>query len=190
MHGNLDVQQKSIFYVTFRGLRLTDTMANGSFGKGCQYEEGIPVMADRVVIVRAGVHLVSLPFAQIDEILGADRIQSVQDLPEGVIPEGSPEGLHPQHWVLSRGTWFPVDILLPGSDVIDSSQVVVVRWGDRGRAFAVDHVLGIEASTAMAAFPEKALPYTDVPIAGVRFRNDGLVLELDLSRLISLGLGS
>ncbi|MDF1526057.1 MAG: chemotaxis protein CheW [bacterium] len=147
-------------------------------------------MADRAVIVRAGAHLVSLPFGHIDEILGADRIQSVQDLPEGVIPEGSPEGLHPQHWVHSRGAWLPVDILLPGSGLFDSSQVVVVRWGDEGRAFAVDHVLGIEASSEMAAFPLRALPYTDVPIAGVRFRKDGLVLELDLSRLISLDLGS
>ena len=190
MHGNLDVQQKSIFFVTFQGLRLTDTIANGSFGERCHHEEGFPVMADRVVIVRAGAHLVSLPFGHIDEILGADRIQSVEDLPEGVIPEGSPEGLHPQHWVLSRGNWLPVDILLPGSDVFDSSQVVVVRLGDEGRAFAVDQVLGIEASSEMAAFPDRALPYIDVPIAGVRFRKDGPVLELDLSRLISLDLGS
>jgi hypothetical protein len=165
-------------------------MANGSFGKRCQNEEGFPVMADRVVIVRAGAHLVSLPFGHIDEILGADRIQSVQDLPEGVIPEGSPKGLHPQHWVFSRGTWLPVDILLPGSSVFDSSQIVIVRWGDEGRAFAVDQVLGIEASSDMAAFPERAHPYIDFPIAGVRFRKDGLVLELDLSRLISLDSGS
>jgi hypothetical protein len=165
-------------------------MANGSFGKRWHLEEGFPVMADRVVIVRAGAHLVSLPFGHIDEILGADRIQSVQDLPEGVIPEGSPEELQPQHWVFSRGTWLPVDILLPGSDVVDGSQIVVVRWGDSGKAFAVDQVVGIEASSEMAPFPEQAHPFTDVPIAGVRFRKDGPVLELDLSRLISLDLGS
>jgi len=147
-------------------------------------------MADRVVIVCVGAHLVSLPFGHIDEILGADRVQSLQDLPEGVIPEGSPEELHPRHWVFSRGTWLPVDSLLPGAAVLGSSQIVVVRWGDEGRAFAVDQVLGIEISGEMAAFPKRAYPYTDVPIAGVRFRKEEPVLELDLSRLISLDLGS
>jgi len=151
-------------------------------------------MADRVVIVRAGAHLVSLPFVRIDEILGADRISSVQDLPEGVVPEGTPEsttdGSIARHWVFSRGAWLPVGILLPGTVVSGSSQIVVVRWGDEGRAFAVDQVLGIEAPGEMAAFPERALPYTDFPIAGVRFWKDGPVLELDLSRLISLDLES
>jgi hypothetical protein len=147
-------------------------------------------MADRVVIVRAGSHLVSLPFNHIDEILGADRISSLQDLPEGAGPESSPEESHAQHWVFSRGTWLPVGNLLPGTDVSDGSQIVVVRWGDEGRAFAVDQVLGIEAPGEMAAFPDRAYPYTDVPIAGVRFWKDGPVLELDLSRLISLNLES
>ena len=143
-------------------------------------------MADRVVIVRAGVHLVSLPFVRIDEIMGADRVESVQDLPQGIAPEESPA----QHWVFSRGTWLPVGTLLPGTGVSDSSQIVVVSWGDEGRAFAVDQVLGIEAPGEMAAFPERARPYTDFPIAGVRFWRDGPVLELDLSRLISLDLGN
>jgi len=139
-------------------------------------------MADRVVIVRAGSHLVSLPFVRIDEILGADRIKAVEDLPEGVSPGESPG----RSWVFSRGSWLPVGSLLPGTVVSDSSQVVVVRWENTGRAFAVDQVLGIEAPGEMAMFPERARPYTDVPIAGVRFRKEGPVLELDLSRLISL----
>jgi len=139
-------------------------------------------MADRVVIVRAGANLVSLPFVHIDEILGADRIAAVEDLPEGAAPEGA----HDQSWVFSRGSWLPVRVLLPGTSISSSSQIVVVRWGDAGRAFAVDQVLGIEAPGEMAAFPERAHPYTDVPIAGVRFWKKGPVLELDLSRLISL----
>jgi len=147
-------------------------------------------MADRVVIVRSGAHLVSLPFDQIDEILGADRITPMQDLPEGVASEGSPGESHAQHWVFSRGAWLPVDTLLPGTEISGSSQIVVVRWRDGGRAFAVDQVLGIEAPGEMAAFPERAQPYTDFPIAGVRFWRDGPVLELDLSRLTSLNLES
>ena len=143
-------------------------------------------MADRVVIVRAGSHLVSLPFVHIDEILGADRIEALEDLPDGAAPEGSND----QSWVFSRGSWLPVGVLLPGTHISDSSQIVVVRWGNAGRAFAVDQVLGIEAPGEMAAFPERANPYTDVPIAGIRFWKNGPVLELDLSRLISLDSGS
>jgi len=150
------------------------------------YEEGFPVMADRVVIVRTGKHLVSLPFDHIDEILGADRIEAAQDLPDGTVPDGS----HDESWVFSRRNWLPVGILLPGTVVSAGSQIVVVRRGGVGRAFAVDQVLGIEAPGKMAAFPGRAQPYTDVPIAGVRFWKDGPVLELDLSRLISLDLGS
>lgn len=139
-------------------------------------------MADRVVIVRAGEHLVSLPFEHIDEILGADRIESVDDLPENAAPEESDAS----SWVYSRGSWLPVSMLLPGTGVSGVSQIVVVRWGEAGKAFAVDQVMGIETPGEMAAFPERAYPYTDVPIAGVRFWKEGPVLELDLSRLISL----
>ncbi len=190
MDGNRDVCQIPTFFVTFQGLRLTVTIADGSFGERCHHEEGFPVMADRVVIVRAGTHLVSLPFDQIDEILGADRIESIQDLPEGVDPESSVGGSHAQHRVFSRGAWLPVGTILPGTGVSSSSQIVVVRWRDESRAFAVDQVLGIEAPGEMAAFPERAQPYTDFPIAGVRFWRDGPVLELDLSRLTSLNLES
>ena len=165
-------------------------MAGGSFGERCHHEEGFPVMADRVVIVRSGAHLVSLPFDHIDEILGADRITSMQDLPEGVASVGSQGESYAQHWVFTRGVWLPVGTLLPGTGVSGSSQIVVVRWRDEGRAFAVDQILGIEAPGEMAAFPERAQPYTDFPIAGVRFWRDGPVLELDLSRLTSLNLES
>ena len=143
-------------------------------------------MADRVVIVRAGDHLVSLPFDHIDEILAADKVESVQDLPEGTVPDGSRDA----SWVFSRGKWLPVSTLLPGTTMSGTSQIVVVSWGGTGKAFAVDQVLGIEAPGEMALFPEKAFPYTSVPVVGVRFWKDGTVLELDLSRLISLNLES
>ena len=145
-------------------------------------------MADRVVIIRAGDHLVSLPFAHIDEILGTDRINSVEDLPEGVVREGSPLSSNSRHWVYSRGNWLPVETLIPGTGVSGSSQIVVARWEGTARAFAVDQVMGIEAPGKMALFPEIARPYTDLPIAGVRFWKGGPALELDLSRLISLDL--
>ena len=143
-------------------------------------------MADRVVIVRAGDYLVSLPFDHIDEILAADRIKTAQDLPEGTVPDDSRDVF----WVFSRDKWFPVNILLPGTTVSGSSQIVVVSWEDTGKAFAVDQVMGIEAPGVMARFPERAHHYTNVPIVGVRFWKERPVLELDLSRLISLNLES
>ena len=153
---------------------------------GTVWRRSVKVMADRVVIVRSGAHLVSLPFDHIDEILGTDKIESLQDLPEGVVPVDTRE----QHWVHSRGKWLPVGSLLPGSGVAIGSQIVIVRRGDAGRAFAVDQVLGIETIGKMIGFPNRAHPYTDVPIAGVRFWKAKPVLELDLSRLISLDIGS
>jgi hypothetical protein len=147
-------------------------------------------MADRVVIVRSGDHLVSLPFEHIDEILGADRAREARDLPEDADLEGPADKFQDQPWVFSRGSWYPVSPLLPGTRFSGTSQIVVVRWNNEGRAFSVDQVLGIEMPGEMAAFPERALPYTDVPLAGVRFWKDGPVLELDLSRLISLHSGS
>jgi hypothetical protein len=178
--------ERPIFFVTFQGLRLTDRVAGGSFGEQCRPEEDQTAMADRVVIVRAGEYLVSLPFDHIDEILAADRIKSVKDIPEGAVPDNSGD----MSWVFSRGKWLPVGILLPGTTISGSSQIVVVSWNDTGKAFAVDQVMGIEAPGEMALFPEKALPYTNVPIVGVRFWKTGPVLELDLSRLISLNLES
>lgn len=165
---------------------MTVALAGGNFGERAIMRRDSKVMADRVVIVRTGEHLVSLPFDHIDEILGTDRIESVKDLPDGVAPGDSDH----QHWVFSRGTWLPVGTLLPDTGVSGSSQIVVVRWDDVGRAFAVDQVLGIEALGEATVFPERANSCTDIPIAGVHSWKDGFVLELDLSRLISLDIGS
>jgi hypothetical protein len=165
---------------------LTDTLAGGSFGERFHPQEGFTVMADRVVIVRSGEHMVSLPFEHIDEILGADRVRTGDDVPENEVLEELTGEVDAQPWVFSRGSWLPVGPLLPGTVLSGSSQIVVVRWGNIGRAFAVDQVLGIEKPGPMADFPERARPFTEVPIAGVRFWKDGPVLELDLSRLISL----
>ncbi|MDF1534953.1 MAG: hypothetical protein P1S46_00435 [bacterium] len=142
-------------------------------------------MADRVVIVREGVHLLSLPFTSIDEILGTERIVSLADLPEDAAPEGADD----PHWVHTRGEWLPLAMFLPDSVVTDRSQIVIVRWGQTGRAYIVDQVLGIESLGRMIQFPEAAIPFTDIPFAGVRLWKGRPVLELDLSRLISLDLG-
>jgi hypothetical protein len=80
-------------------------------------------------------------------------------------------------------------LFLPGSVVTDRSQIVIVRRDEKGRAFIVDQVLGIESPGPMIPFPRTAAPFTDIPFAGVRLWKSGLVLELDLSRLISLDLG-
>ena len=142
-------------------------------------------MIDRVVIVRVEGHLLSLPFTSIDEILGTDRIVSFDDLPEGAVPEGADN----PHWVYTRGEWLPLEVILPASGVTDRSQIVIVRRENAGGAYIVDQVLGIESPGDLLPFPEVALPFTDIPIGGVRLWKDRPVLELDLSRLISLDLG-
>ena len=143
-------------------------------------------MIDRVVIVRVEDHLLSLPFTSIDEILGTDRIVSFDDLPDGAAPEGAVDS----HWVHTRGEWLPLEVILPASVLTDRSQIVIVRRNETGGAYIVDQVLGIESPGALRPFPEAALPFTDIPIGGVRLWKDRPVLELDLSRLISLDLGS
>jgi chemotaxis signal transduction protein len=142
-------------------------------------------MIDRVVIARVGDHLLSLPFTSIDEILGTDRIVSIENLPDGAVPEGARDS----HWVHSRGKWLPLKLFLPDSVVTDRSQIVIVRRDETGRAFIVDQVLGIESPGPMIPFPKTAASFTDIPFAGVRLWKSGPVLELDLSRLISLDLG-
>jgi hypothetical protein len=142
-------------------------------------------MIDRVVIARVGGHLLSLPFAFIDEILGTDRIVSLEELPDDAVSEGVGDS----HWVYSRGEWLPLELFLPDSMVTDLSQIIIVRSDETGRAFIVDEVLGIESPGPIVPFPKAAVPFTDIPFSGVRLWKNGPVLELDLSRLISLDLG-
>ncbi|UCG38656.1 MAG: chemotaxis protein CheW [bacterium] len=143
-------------------------------------------MADRIVIVRVGAYLLSLPFAQIDEILGPDRAVTGSGVPEEVLSR-DPSATR---WISSRRRWLPVGKILPGQESGDAAQIVVVRGGGTGRAFMVDQVLGIESAGAISPFPDAARPYTDIPFAGVRFWKDRPVLELDLSGLISLDRGN
>ena len=142
-------------------------------------------MIDRVVIVRVHDHLLSLPFTSIDEILGIDRVVSLADLPEDAVPKGADN----PRWVYTRGDWLPVEPILPASVVTERSQIVIVRRENVAGAYMVDQVLGIESPGGLLPFPEVAVPFTNIPIAGVRLWKSQPVLELDLSRLISLDLG-
>jgi len=142
-------------------------------------------MVDRVVVLRVGEHLLSLPFSHVDEILSTSRAVAGSDLPEGIVPDGTPQSL----WISSRGRWLGVRELLPGQEMNDRSQVVVVTFNKETRAFVVDQVLGIEKTGALASFPRMLEAFMDIPFAGIRFLKDRTVLELDLSRLISLDIG-
>ncbi len=143
-------------------------------------------MADRIVLLRVGGATLSLPFVHVDEILGADRAVSRTSLPEGVIPDEDSHAL----WVSSRGRWLPVGELLPGQEMDEKSQILVVTCDGSNWAVFVDQVLGIENTGPRTPFPDAAKPYTEIPFSGVRFLKDQAVLELDLSRLISLDIGS
>lgn len=142
-------------------------------------------MDEKVVVLRVGEHLLSLPFIHVDEILSFDRVVDSSDLPKGTVPEDAMES----RFVSSRGRWIGLRKLLPGQTMDERSQIIVVTCDETPRAFMVDQVIGIEKSDAVAPFPDVALPFMDIPFAGVRFLKDQLVLELDLSRLISLDRG-
>lgn len=143
-------------------------------------------MVDRVVVLRVGEHLLSLPFVHVDEILGTDRAVAGSNIPEGTVPDSGSDSM----WVSSHGRWLPVRELFPGQGLNDRSQIVVVTCGESKKALMVDQVVGIEATGFLAPFPGTVEPYMDIPFAGVRFLKDRPVLELDLSRLISLDIRS
>ena len=141
-------------------------------------------MPDRIVLLKVGEHLLCLPFVHVDEILGVDRAVNRTSLPEGVSPEADLHVL----WVSSRGRWLPVRELLPGFGKEGGSQILVIGCDGSNWAVLVNQVLGIENTGALTHFPEVARPYTDIPFSGVRFLKEQPVLELDLSRLISLDM--
>lgn len=142
-------------------------------------------MAERIVLLRMGGYGLSLPFHQVDEILGADRARARDSLPEDLVPGEGPE----TSWVSSRGRWLPVRELLPEIGRARNSQIIVVTCQGSTSAFMVDQVAGIENAAPAAPFPEAARRFTDIPFSGVRFLEGRPVLELDLSRLISLDTG-
>jgi chemotaxis signal transduction protein len=142
-------------------------------------------MDGKVVVLKVGEHLLSLPFDYVDEILSFDRAIEASDLPDGTVTEEPGKS----RYVSSRGRWIGLRKLLPGQTMKERSQIIVVTCDETPRAFMVDQVAGIEKSGPLAPFPDMALPFMDIPFAGVRFLRDQLVLELDLSRLISLDRG-
>jgi len=143
-------------------------------------------MADRIVLLRVGEHKLSLPFIHVDEILGTDRAVSRTSLPEGIIPDDDTHSL----WVSSRGRWLPVMEFLPGLGMDERSQILVIAYDGSHWAVFVDQVFGIESTGPLTPFPDVAKLYTDIPFSGVRFLKDQAVLELDLSGMISLDIGS
>ena len=142
-------------------------------------------MVDRVVVLRVGKHLLSMPFDHVDEILSTGRAVAGSDLPKGVASDDASASL----WVSSRGRWLSVRELLPGQKMSDRSQILVVTCDGSTRAIIVDQVLGIERTGPLAPLPKVVEPYMEIPFAGVRFLKDRPVLELDLSRLISVDIG-
>jgi len=141
-------------------------------------------MPERIVLLKMGEHTLSLPFDHVDEILGADRAVARAGLPEGVA-NGEDSG---ELWVSSRGKWLRIREFLPEIERGRNSQIVVMTCEGVNWAFFVDQVLGIETTSPPHPFPEAARPFTDFPFSGVRFLKDQPVLELDLSRLISLDI--
>ncbi len=145
--------------------------------------EGSPfLMPVRIVLLKMGEHTLSLPFEHVDEILGADRAVAGNNLPEGVATGDDSE----EWWVPSRGKWLRIREFLPEIERVRNSQIVVITCEGANLAFFVDQVLGIETTSPSYPFPESARPFTDFPVSGVRFLKGRPVLELDLSRLISL----
>jgi hypothetical protein len=141
-------------------------------------------MAERIVLIKVGEFLLSLPFTHVDEILGNDRIVPRTSLPEGISPDEDPHDT----WVSSRGRWLPVRELIHGYGQDERSQVLVIGCDGSDWAVRVDQVLGIENSDELVPFPDAARSFTEVPFSGVRFLGDRTVLELDLARLISLDM--
>jgi len=149
-----------------------------------ELEGGPFLMPERIVLLKMGEHTLSLPFDHVDEILGADRAVARDNLPEEV-PTGDGSG---ELWVSSRERWLQVREFLPEIERSRNSQIIVITCEGSNWAFFVDQVLGIETASPPHPFPEAARPYTDFPFSGVRFLKGQPVLELDLSRLISLDI--
>lgn len=142
-------------------------------------------MSERIVLLKMGDYAFSLPFDHVDEILGADRAMPRDSVPQDVETESEEESL----WVSSRGRWLKVLEFLPEIPRTRNSQILVITCGGSSRAFQVEQVVGIETVDPLRAFPEVAKPFCGLAFSGIRFLKDHLVLELDLSRLISLDSG-
>jgi|GEM_PF-4724320 len=142
-------------------------------------------MPERIVLLKMGDYAFSLPFDHVDEILGADRAMPRNSVPEDVQTDSEDEGL----WVSSRGRWLKVLDFLPEIARTRNSQILVITCGGSSRAFQVEQVVGIETVDPLRPFPEVAKPFCNLPFSGIRFLKDRMVLELDLSELISLDSG-
>lgn len=137
-------------------------------------------MGDRLVLFRIDQTLFSTPFEVVDEIVGRERVTDRGSLPDDV-PSGDNDS---DEWVYAGGDWFPLNPLIPGLDLAERIQVVVLRYDGKGRAFFVDQVIGIEALPPLRPIPGPVLRCTDFPLSGFRVWNGKIVFDLDLSRPI------
>ncbi len=137
-------------------------------------------MPERAVLVIIGRNYISIPFSNIDEIIGFEKVLTRQELPEGMVLDDSQS----QYWVAARDEWLPLNFLVPGPEVTETSQVVITDQNGTARAVYVDNVLGMEDMKPVISLPEVVYSCCGFPLAGARVWKEKIVLELDLSRLI------
>ena len=137
-------------------------------------------MSERLVLFRIGKSYFSLPFSNVEEIVGADRVTGREALPNSVKSDDNTS----EKWVFTRKEWMPIGQLLEGIKSSSGTQVLMLRWEGKSGAYFVDQVLGIETLPKYRPLPEPAQRCTDHPLSGLRIWKDHIVLELDLSRLI------
>jgi len=137
-------------------------------------------MSERVVLFRIGDSFFSLPFSNVEEIVGVERVTGRDALPEGVIPVDDSS----EEWVFTRKEWLPIGQLLEGVKARAGTQVLMLSRQGRSGAYYVDQVLGIETLQRPRPIPEPARRFADQSLSGLRIWKDHIVLELDLSRLI------
>lgn len=137
-------------------------------------------MSGRVVLFRIGECFFSLPFSNVEEIVGIERITGRAALPDSVKPVDESS----ENWVFTRNEWLPVGELLAGIKSQSRTQVLMLSRKGSSGAYFVDQVLGIETLRKARPIPGPARRCTDQPLSGFRIWKDHILLELDLSRLI------
>ncbi len=134
----------------------------------------------KVILAKAGDLVFSCDFAHLEEVTGLDRMMDRRTLPEGLVA-GDPA----RSWVSSRGSWFPVREVLPEFRPPKSSdQLLLVRTSSHRAALRVEHVVGFEQLPPIIPVSRLVRKNCGLPLAGFRLRRGGVVLELDLSRMI------
>lgn len=137
-------------------------------------------MPERAVILIIGENYISIPFSNIDESIGFEKVLAREDLPEGMVLEDNQS----QYWVAARDEWLPLIFLIPDPEFSETSQVVIIDLDGSIRAIYVDNVLGMEEMKPVMPLPDVVYSCCSFPLSGARVWKEKIVLELDLSRLI------